>query len=220
MPPAPAPSLGTAPSGVGRDTPRSANIKINGNFDELYAALGGAGSSVALPAALPVANGGTGTTTTAAAPFPSKAASGINTITAPDAAGYDTPGNGQGGGLYKIGGGWSSSGLTYAAMIRVPYAAAYEAQIFFPMGMTTNKMFFRCALGKPNNSQPLSGLFLAWRKVMTATEKDRDILARTLWGEARGEGLAGQIAVAWTIRNRVNEGRAKSWWGEGYAGVC
>ena len=55
---------------------------------------------------------------------------------------------------------------------------------------------------------------------MTVTEKDRDILARTLWGEARGESLAGQIAVAWTIRNRVNDGKAKSWWGEGYAGVC
>jgi spore germination cell wall hydrolase CwlJ-like protein len=26
--------------------------------------------------------------------------------------------------------------------------------------------------------------------------------------------------VAWTIRNRVNDGKAKSWWGEGYAGVC
>jgi spore germination cell wall hydrolase CwlJ-like protein len=55
---------------------------------------------------------------------------------------------------------------------------------------------------------------------MAATEKDRDILARTLWGEARGEGQMGQIAVAWTIRNRVNDGKAKSWWGEGYAGVC
>lgn len=55
---------------------------------------------------------------------------------------------------------------------------------------------------------------------MTATGKDRDVLARTLWGEARGEGLQGQIAVAWTIRNRVNDGKAKSWWGEGYAGVC
>jgi spore germination cell wall hydrolase CwlJ-like protein len=48
---------------------------------------------------------------------------------------------------------------------------------------------------------------------MNATERDRDILARTLYGEARGEGLAGQIAVACTIRNRVNDG-------EGYAGVC
>jgi N-acetylmuramoyl-L-alanine amidase len=55
---------------------------------------------------------------------------------------------------------------------------------------------------------------------MTVSEKDRDILARTLWGEARGEGLAGQIAVAWTIRNRVEDGKTKSWWGEGYAGVC
>ena len=55
---------------------------------------------------------------------------------------------------------------------------------------------------------------------MTATEKDRDVLARTLWGETRGETLAGQIAVAWTIRNRVNDGKDRSWWGEGYAGVC
>ena len=55
---------------------------------------------------------------------------------------------------------------------------------------------------------------------MIEKEKDRDILARTLWGEARGEGVAGQIAVAWTIRNRVNDGKTKSWWGEGYAGVC
>lgn len=55
---------------------------------------------------------------------------------------------------------------------------------------------------------------------MAVTEKDRDTLARTLWGEARGESLAGQIAVAWTIRNRVNDGKDKSWWGEGYAGVC
>lgn len=27
---------------------------------------------------------------------------------------------------------------------------------------------------------------------MTETEKARDILARTLWGEARGESLSGQ----------------------------
>ncbi|KJH75364.1 cell wall hydrolase [Pseudomonas sp. ES3-33] len=55
---------------------------------------------------------------------------------------------------------------------------------------------------------------------MTTTDKDRDILARTLWGEARGESVAGQIAVAWAIRNRVFDGKTKSWWGEGYAGVC
>ena len=55
---------------------------------------------------------------------------------------------------------------------------------------------------------------------MTVSEPDRDILARTLWGEARGEDLIGQIAVAWTIRNRVFDGKTKSWWGEGYASVC
>jgi spore germination cell wall hydrolase CwlJ-like protein len=49
---------------------------------------------------------------------------------------------------------------------------------------------------------------------MPITEKDRDILARTLWGEARGEGTAGQIAVAWTIHNRVFDGKTNSWWGE------
>lgn len=56
---------------------------------------------------------------------------------------------------------------------------------------------------------------------MTAVSaRDREVLARTLWGEARGEGLVGQLAVAWTIRNRVFDGKNKSWWGEGYAGVC
>jgi spore germination cell wall hydrolase CwlJ-like protein len=55
---------------------------------------------------------------------------------------------------------------------------------------------------------------------MIITDNDRDILARTVWGEARGESLNGQIAVAWTIRNRVNDGNSRSWWGEGYAGVC
>lgn len=55
---------------------------------------------------------------------------------------------------------------------------------------------------------------------MPVTEKDRDILARTIWGEARGESSAGKVAVAWTIRNRVFDGKEKSWWGEGYAGVC
>lgn len=43
--------------------------------------------------------------------------------------------------------------------------------------------------------------------------KDRDIMARTLWGEARGEGLFGQIVVTWTIRNRVFDGKAGSWRG-------
>ncbi|MDG6399615.1 cell wall hydrolase [Pseudomonas quasicaspiana] len=59
---------------------------------------------------------------------------------------------------------------------------------------------------------------------MATTGTDHDTLARTLWGEARGEGLAGMIAVGWAIRNRVemdlhNDGKP-DWWGEGYEGVC
>lgn len=53
---------------------------------------------------------------------------------------------------------------------------------------------------------------------------DIDVLARTLWGEARGEGRSGMIAVAWCIRNRVEMDLGKDgkpdWWGEGYEGVC
>ncbi|MBC3375812.1 hypothetical protein HU762_17820 [Pseudomonas sp. SWRI92] len=59
--------LGTPPTGVGGDTPRSAFTKAQSNFDELYTALGAAGSPVALPAALPITKGGTGGTTQAAA---------------------------------------------------------------------------------------------------------------------------------------------------------
>jgi hypothetical protein len=52
-------NLGTAPTGAGGDTPRSAFTKMQANVDELYVALGG---STTLPAALPVAKGGTGAT--------------------------------------------------------------------------------------------------------------------------------------------------------------
>ena len=53
-------NLGTAPTGTGGDTPRSAFTKIQANVDELYSALGASGSPAALPAAMPVAKGGTG----------------------------------------------------------------------------------------------------------------------------------------------------------------
>jgi len=53
-------NLGTAPTGVGGDTPRSAFTKTQSNFDELYGFLGASGSPLALPPALPVTRGGTG----------------------------------------------------------------------------------------------------------------------------------------------------------------
>ncbi len=50
-----------------------------------------------------------------------------------------------------------------------------------------------------------------------------DVLARTLYGEARGEGLAGVEAVACVIINRIKrslENEGKYWWGNDVVGVC
>ena len=44
-----------------------------------------------------------------------------------------------------------------------------------------------------------------------------DVFARTLWGEARGEGLVGMEAVACVIRNRAAH---PGWWGKDIRGVC
>lgn len=46
---------------------------------------------------------------------------------------------------------------------------------------------------------------------------DVHILAMTLWGEARGEGVTGQTAVACVIMNRVAIG---GWWGKDVRTVC
>lgn len=44
-----------------------------------------------------------------------------------------------------------------------------------------------------------------------------DVLARTLWGEARGEGQIGMEAVACVILNRAAK---PGWWGRSVAEVC
>lgn len=44
---------------------------------------------------------------------------------------------------------------------------------------------------------------------MNIRSEDILAMARTLWGEARGETREGQIAVAWTIRNRAEN---PGWW--------
>lgn len=48
-----------------------------------------------------------------------------------------------------------------------------------------------------------------------------DLLAavRTVYGEARGESIEGQIAVAWVIRNRA-DWVVPSWWGHTVEQVC
>ena len=61
----------------------------------------------------------------------------------------------------------------------------------------------------------------------TAAEKfyralEIDVLARTLWGEARGEGGEGLKAVACVVLNRVKiaEEKGKFWWGNNIIQVC
>ena len=46
---------------------------------------------------------------------------------------------------------------------------------------------------------------------------DADTLARTIWGEARGEGIDGMTAVANVVMNRVRHPR---WWGHDVVSVC
>ena len=51
---------------------------------------------------------------------------------------------------------------------------------------------------------------------------EADVLARTLWGEARGEGEDGMQAVANVICNRAAIAQAKGgyWWGNDIIRVC
>lgn len=49
--------------------------------------------------------------------------------------------------------------------------------------------------------------------------KDLDTMARTFFGEARGESDKGMIAVAWVIRNRAARSPAYNW-PNTVAGVC
>ena len=45
---------------------------------------------------------------------------------------------------------------------------------------------------------------------LIASLSPRDLWVLTLWGEARGEPLLGQVAVAWSIKNRT---LSKRWYG-------
>lgn len=54
-------------------------------------------------------------------------------------------------------------------------------------------------------------------------ERDTDILARTIYGEARGELVRGQEAVAAVVINRVRRARDRGgryWWGATVEQVC
>ena len=46
---------------------------------------------------------------------------------------------------------------------------------------------------------------------------DHGLMARTIWGECRGEPFEGQVAVGWVIQHRANKG---GWWGSTIGEVC
>ena len=46
-----------------------------------------------------------------------------------------------------------------------------------------------------------------------------EVMALTVWGEARGEDDIGRCAVAWVIRNRA-ERPGYDWWGNTISEVC
>ena len=52
---------------------------------------------------------------------------------------------------------------------------------------------------------------------MDYAEVEREILAMTIAGEARGEPIQGQIAVAWVVKNRADNPK---WWGNDIISVC
>ena len=53
-------------------------------------------------------------------------------------------------------------------------------------------------------------------------EIEIDTLARTIWGEARGEGNPGMQAVACVVMNRLKVAREKKrfWWGNSVIQIC
>jgi len=54
---------------------------------------------------------------------------------------------------------------------------------------------------------------------MSETISDTMVVAKTIYGEARGDDIRGMLAVACVIRNRVQHPRIR-WWGTGWKGVC
>lgn len=56
----------------------------------------------------------------------------------------------------------------------------------------------------------------------TKREREIDLLARTIYGEARGEPVRGKEAVAAVILNRVRRARQRRgyWWGDCIESVC
>lgn len=63
---------------------------------------------------------------------------------------------------------------------------------------------------------------LAQKNDEDTRNRQADILARTIWGEARGESLQGKEAIANVITNRVKHANTRKnfWWGNDIESVC
>ena len=62
------------------------------------------------------------------------------------------------------------------------------------------------------------GAYRGTKKVIDPAKKENiDILARTAWGEARGEGMQGMQAVCNVVMNRVKK---NNWFGKSPKEVC
>lgn len=59
-------------------------------------------------------------------------------------------------------------------------------------------------------------------EIVDQKELEIDLLARTIWGEARGEGTNGMRAVACVIMNRLKIAQKKNgfWWGDNLTEIC
>jgi spore germination cell wall hydrolase CwlJ-like protein len=70
----------------------------------------------------------------------------------------------------------------------------------------------------------MSNLDLFTKQVADNEEQQNhiDVMARTIWGEARGEGLKGMEAVGFVIMNRykISKIKGKFWWGNNISEIC
>ncbi|USE84351.1 pyocin knob domain-containing protein [Acinetobacter tibetensis] len=154
-------SLGTAPTGAGGDTFRSAASKLQANDNELYAALGGASGT--LPSALPIANGGTGQTTALTACRALRVWKGeravdidLNTIIEPGFYGNDTFASGLVSNNFPVSGQTGS-----LQVLDISGSNGYRIQIY--KTATTNETYSRITTNSGTS-------WSAWKRAIDAND--------------------------------------------------
>ena len=82
---------------------------------------------------------------------------------------------------------------------------------------TLPDMLLQLQLKKMNKKNIIAIFIIIWIVWLMKKNKDIETVARTIWGEARGEGNVGMQAVANVIVNRAKQ---PTRYGIGLAGVC